>query len=251
VVVVNEWLAAHHWPGEDAIGKRITLDDGESWLSVVGVVKNSVRADWAAAPDDEMFLPYLQTRSYQERPSNAWAYMTLVVRTTGDAASLAPALRSVVSSLDRAVPVSQLQTMEEVVARSNVRPRFYLLLLGAFAAVAVLLAAVGIYGVVSYSVSRRANEIGIRMALGARPGDVLRLIVGQGMGVVLAGAAAGLVGALALTRLMSSLLYGVGASDPATYVAVCLLMTAVALAASYLPARRATRIDPLIALRYE
>jgi len=153
--------------------------------------------------------------------------------------------------MDHGVPVSQVQTMEEVVAQSTAAPRFYLLLLSAFAVVAVVLAAVGIYGVMSYSVSRRTNEIGIRMALGAKPRDVGRLIVGQGMAVAVGGAVVGLVGALGLTRLMSSLLYGVGASDPATFLVVSLLLGAVALAASYIPARRATRIDPLTALRCE
>jgi putative ABC transport system permease protein len=254
VVVVNEWLAQHHWPGEDPLGKRLTLGnprENPSWLTVVGVVKNAVRSRWTAAPQEEIFLPYLQTRDYLERPGNAHAYLTLVVRAGGDPSALAPAIRGIVSSMDRGVPVSQVQTMDEVVAQSNARPRFYLLLLGAFAAAAVLLAAVGIYGVMSYSVSRRTNEIGVRMALGAKPSDVLRLIVGHGMVVALGGAAVGLAGALGLTRLMSSLLYGVGASDPATFLAVSLLLGAVALAASYIPARRATRIDPLTALRCE
>jgi len=254
VVVVNEWLADHHWPGEDPIGRRVTLDnprENPSWLTVVGVVKNTVRRRWAAAPEEEVFLPYLQTRSYLERPGNAYAYLTLVVRTSGDPSALAPAIRRIVSSMDHGVPVSQVQTMEEVVAQSTAAPRFYLLLLSAFAVVAVVLAAVGIYGVMSYSVSRRTNEIGIRMALGAKPRDVGRLIVGQGMAVAVGGAVVGLVGALGLTRLMSSLLYGVGASDPATFLVVSLLLGAVALAASYIPARRATRIDPLTALRCE
>jgi putative ABC transport system permease protein len=254
VVVVNEWLARRHWPGEDPIGKRIALDDPRresSWLTVVGVVKNAVRGDWAAAPEDEVFLPYLQTRRYLEKADSPFSYMTLVARTDGDAAALAPPIRAVVASMDRRVPVSQVQTMEDVVAQSTAAPRFYLLLLGAFAAVAVLLAAVGIYGVMSYSVSRRTNEIGIRMALGAQPAEVRRLVVGQGMVLALAGAALGMVGALGLTRLMSGLLYGVRASDPATFLAACGFLVAVALAASYFPARRASRINPLAALRHE
>jgi putative ABC transport system permease protein len=254
VVVVNEWLARRHWPGEDPIGKRIALDDprkGSSWLTVIGVVKNAVRSDWAAAPDDEVFLPYLQTQRYLERPDTPYSYMTLVVRTDGDAAGLAPSLRGVVASMNPGVPVSQVQTMEDVVAQSTASPRFYLLLLGAFAAVAVLLAAVGIHGVMSYAVSRRTNEIGVRMALGATPGEVLRLVVGQGMVLALIGAVAGVVGALGLTRLMSGLLYGVRPSDPATFAAVCLFLGAVALAASYFPARQASRIDPLTALRHD
>jgi putative ABC transport system permease protein len=141
--------------------------------------------------------------------------------------------------------------MEQVVTQANARPRFYLLLLGTFAAVALILAAVGIYGVISYSVSRRRHEIGLRMALGAGQRDVLRLVVRQGMRVALAGAGAGLAGALLLTRLMSTLLYGVGSTDPLTFSLVTLVLTAVALVASYIPARRATRIDPLVALRHD
>jgi putative ABC transport system permease protein len=254
VVVVNEWLARRHWPGEDPIGKRIAIEDPRresSWLTVIGVVKNAVRSDWAAAPEDEIFLPYLQSPRYLERPATFYSYMTLVVRTDGDAAGLAPAIRGVVASMSRGVPVSQVQTMEDVVAQSTASPRFYLLVLGAFAAVAVLLAAVGIHGVMSYAVSRRTNEIGVRMALGATPAAVLRLVVGQGLALALAGAVAGVVGALGLTRLMSGLLYGVQASDPATFVAASVFLGAVALAASYFPARQASRIDPLTALRRE
>jgi predicted permease len=254
VVVINEWLARRHWPGEDPIGKRIGLADAQgepSWLTVVGVVENAVRSDWAAAPADEIFLPYLQTQRYLERPDTPYSYLTLVVRTDGDPSALAPSLRAVVASMNPGVPVSQVQTMEDVVARSTASPRFYLLLLGAFAGVAVLLAAVGIHGVMSYAVSRRRNEIGIRMALGATPGEVLRLVVGQGMVLALMGAAAGVVGALGLTRLMSGLLYGVRPSDPATFAAVCAFLAAVALAASYFPARQASRIDPLTALRHD
>jgi putative ABC transport system permease protein len=254
VVVVNEWLAERHWPHENPVGKRLTFDDpsrNPTWLTVVGVARNAVRGEWAAPPEEELFVPFLQTRAYLERASTGFAYLTLAVRASGDPAALASPIRRVVASLDRGAPVSQVQTMDEVVAAATAAPRFHLLLLGAFAGLALLLAALGIYGVMSYTVSRRTNEIGIRMALGARPADVRWLIVGQGMAVVLAGAAAGLVGALALTRLMSSLLYGVGASDPATFLAVSLVLGAVALAASYLPARRATRIDPLAALRCE
>jgi predicted permease len=253
VLVVNESLAARHWPGEDAIGKRLALADreGPSWLTVVGVVKDSVRSRWGAPPEDELFLPYAQVRRYVENPSSHFAYLTLVVRTTGDPAALAPALRSAVWARERNAPISDVRVLEEVVERATAQPRFYVLLLGVFAAVALALAAVGIYAVISFSVARRTNEIGIRVALGAEPGDVLRLVVGQGLRVGLAGALVGVAGALALTRLMSTMLYGVGSHDPATFAAVFALLAAVALVASYLPARRATRIDPLRALRYE
>jgi predicted permease len=253
-VVVNEWLGKRHWPGENPLGKRITFDDRDKkpyWLTVVGVVKNTVRSDWAAAEEGEVYLPYLQHHSYLEKPESYYSYLTLVVRTRLEPASLAPAVRRAIWSLDKSVTISQVQTMEQVVTQATARPRFYLLLLAAFASIALVLAAVGIYGVISYSVSRRTHEIGLRMALGAGEGDVLRLVVRQGMRVALAGAAAGLAGALVLTRLMSSLLYGVQSTDPATFLVVTLVLTGVAVVASYIPARRASRIDPLVALRHD
>jgi putative ABC transport system permease protein len=255
VVVVNEFLASRYWPGEDPIGKRITLDDPErdsvSWLTVVGVVKNAVRGEWSAPEHEEIYLPFLQNRSYLEGSGAHVAYQTLVIRTSGEAAALAPAVRHAVWSLDGNLPVSEVQTMDAVVARSTAQPRFNLFLLATFAAVALVLAAVGIYGVMSYSVSRRTHEIGLRMALGARPGDVLGIVVGQAMLLATIGACVGLVGALTLGRFMSSFLYGVQPSDPLTFLAMAVVLGAVALAASYIPARRATRIDPLLALRHE
>src|SRR5262249_46259236 len=253
VVVVNESLAARHWPGEEAIGKRLALADSEnrSWLSIVGIVKDSVRSRWGAPPEDELFLPYAQVRRYVENPSSHFAYLTLVVRTSGDPAALAPALRSAVWARERNAPISDVRVLEDVVEGAVAQPRFYVLLLGAFAAVALALAAVGIYAVISFSVARRTNEIGIRMALGAERSDVLRLVVGQGLRVGLVGALGGIAGAFGLTRLMSTMLYGVGSHDPATFAGVVLLLAVVAVVASYLPARRATRIDPLRALRYE
>ena len=241
-VVVNERLAKECWPGEDPIGKRITLDD-KTWLTVVGVVQNAKQGEWAATPGKELYLSYLQ--------SPAATYLTFVVRTGGDPATMAPALQSTVWSLDKNVTISEVQTMDQVVSDATAKPRFNLSLLGAFASVALILAAVGIYGVMSYSVSRRTQEIGIRMALGADRANVLRHVVGQGMILVAAGAAAGLTGAFALTRLMTKLLYGVEPTDPVTFVAVPLVLGVVAFAATYIPARRATRIDPLVALRYE
>jgi putative ABC transport system permease protein len=254
VIVINDWLARRYWPGEDPICKRITLDDprnNPSWLSVIGVVKNTVRSEWTELPGEEIFLPYMQNRQYLEDPSSHFAYLTLVVRTTGDPAALVPAIRGEVRSLDKNVPISEVQTMDQVVAESTAEPRFYLLLLGAFAAVALILAAVGIYGVMSYSVSRRTHEIGIRMALGAQTSDVVKLVVGHGITLAFVGVGAGVLGALTLTRMMSGLLYGVRASDPATFVAVGLALSAVAVAASYIPARRAPKVDPMVALRCE
>jgi putative ABC transport system permease protein len=162
-----------------------------------------------------------------------------------------PSLRAAVWGIDRTLPISEVRTMQEIVFHANGRARFQTLLLAAFAAVAALLSAVGIYGVMSYAVSKRTREIGVRMALGADPGDVLRLVVGQGMAVAVAGAGAGLLAALLLTRLISTLLYGVKATDPMTYAGVAALLLAIALLASYLPARRAAHIDPMRALRAE
>jgi putative ABC transport system permease protein len=254
VVVINETLANQSWPGENPIGKRLALLDSlpnPRWLTVVGVAKNARQIYWAAPPDNELYLPYLQALDYLQGPESHSSYLTLVVRASGDPASLAPAIEREVSALDKNVAASQVQTMEEVVADATAQPRFYLLLLGTFAAVALVLAAVGIYGVMSYSVSRRTHELGIRMALGAERRDVLSLVVGQGMLLALVGAVSGVLGALGLTRLMASLLYGVQPDDPITFLAVTLVLCLVALAANYIPARRATKIDPMVALRYE
>jgi putative ABC transport system permease protein len=257
VVIVNDFFARRYWPNDDAIGKRIAINPGEepTWLTVVGVVKNAVRSDWSSPPSEEMFIPYRQEQQYLGSDGGHVAYMTLVVRAscaTGvrcNPASLAPAIREVVGSQDRAVPLTEVQTMDDVVAGANARPRFTLVLLATFATVALMLAAVGIYGVISYAVSRRTHEIGVRMALGATPATVVRLIIGQGMRVVALGVIGGLAGALLVTRLMTSMVYGVHVTDPLTYGTVALLLGAVALFASYIPARRATKVDPLRAMR--
>jgi predicted permease len=254
VVVINEFMAKKHWPGEDAIGKRITLGDGPS-VTIVGIAKNAVRDQWSAPAAEEVFVPFAQTQGFLTDAGSHYGYLTLVARaacngrSACDAATFAVPIVAAVRGIDRNVPISEVQTMSAVVAQATAEPRFYVVLLAAFAAIAVVLAAVGIYGVMSYSVSRRTHEIGIRIALGAEPSTVLRFIVRQGMTLAFIGATAGLVAAFALTRLMHGLLYGVGATDPTTFVAVTAALCAVALAASYVPARRATRIDPLVALR--
>ncbi|MFY9551932.1 MAG: FtsX-like permease family protein, partial [Thermoanaerobaculia bacterium] len=254
VVLVNEFLAGRVWPGEDPIGKRIALDgpdENPSWVTVIGVVKNAVRSEWSEELEDEVFLSLLQRRGLMESSHPQEAYVTFAVRTDGDPAALAPTLRAAVWEIDRTLPISEVHTMREIVFHANGRARFQTLLLAAFAAAASLLAAVGIYGVMSYAVSKRSREIGVRMALGANRRDVVRLVVGQGMAVAVTGAAAGLVAALLLTRLMASLLYGVPPTDSVTYAGVALTLLAIALLASYLPARRAARIDPAAALRAE
>jgi putative ABC transport system permease protein len=177
--------------------------------------------------------------------------MSLVIRTTGEPEGIAAAVRQGVLDVDRNQPISEVKTLEQIVYQSVARPRFNLLLLGLFAAVAMLLAAAGIYGVMSYTVAQRTRELGIRMALGAQQSDVLRLVIKQGMTLALSGVGIGLVAALALTHLMKSLLFGISATDPLTFAAIAILLTMVALLACYLPARRATRVDPLEALHHD
>jgi predicted permease len=254
VVVINEVMAKRYWPAEDPIGKRITLEDS-TWLTIVGIAKNTVRAEWSAAPQPEVFLPYAQQRTFLTSSASRYAYLTLVARVDCgsrnqcESAALATPLVRAVREVNRSVSISSVQTMSNVVEQATAESRFYLVLLAVFAAIALTLAAVGIYGVMSYSVSRRTHQSGIRIALRAEPETVLRFIVQQGMTLALVGAGVGLVAAFALTRLMGRLLFGVGPTDPTTFAIVTATLCAVALAASYLPARRATRVDPLTALR--
>ncbi len=253
-IIVNEELARINWPGEDPIGKRMTIvtgDEAPVWKTVVGVVRNAVREDWTAPSESEMYIPYLQSPLFTSGKASWIEYLTFVARTDGDPAALTRQMRRAVSEIDPNVPVSEVQTMDDVVSHANASARFNLLLLTTFAGVALALAAIGIYSVISYGVTRRTHEIGIRMALGAGRGELRAMIVRQGLGVALAGAGAGLLGALALTGAIRSMLYGVGATDPLTFVSVSAVLIFVALCASYLPARRATRIDPLTALRSE
>ncbi|HEX4663450.1 MAG TPA: FtsX-like permease family protein, partial [Terriglobales bacterium] len=222
-----------------------------SWMTVVGVVANIVRHDWTDKPGSEYYVPLLQSPSYLRDQSPFSAYLTVVVRTAGDAGAQTSAVENAIRSLDKTVTLSEVETMEEVVADTNAQPRFYLSLLTAFAAVALILAAVGIYGVMSHSVSRRTHEMALRMALGAQASEVMRLVVGESMMLAAVGGAVGLAGALTLTPLMKTLLYGVRAGDPATFGTVVVVLGAVGLLASYIPARRATKVDPMVALRYE
>ena len=252
VVIVNEYMAHTYWPGEEAVGKRITLDDS-SWVTVVGVVKNTVRENWTDGPAEEMFLPFLQQPGFLASDA-AMGYMTLVARARCqrepcDATKLGPSLVTAVHSIDPNLPISAVQTMNSVVDRAMAESHFFLALLGAFGATALLLATLGIYGVMSYSVSRRTREIGIRQALGGAPIAVLASLVRQGMRVTLLGAAVGVVGALGLTRLMGRLLYGVGPADPVSFAVVTGVLSVVSLVAVMVPAWRATHIDPLVALR--
>jgi len=259
VVIINERAAKEYWPGEDPIGKRISLDDEEAnpktWMTVVGIAKDAKQDDWAAAPTPEVYLAAFQNHDFLgqngSQAASHMAYITLVARTVGDPAALAPAVKQAVWSFDRNLAISQIVTMDGVVAEATAQPRFEMLLLTIFAGVALVLASVGIYGVISYSASRRTHEIGVRMSLGATRGQVLLLVVRQGMALALAGSAAGFGGALVLSRMMTKLLYGVKPTDPATFVVVATVLGFVAVLACYLPARRAMRIDPVAALRCE
>jgi predicted permease len=247
VIIVNEAFAQRFFPGEDPIGKHIkpgiTIDEAKpAWREIIGVVGNVKHLRLGAAPDPEYYVPHAQL------PFDS---MTIVVNTDGDPRSLISAVQSEVRTLDRDLPVSSVKTLEEYVAASVAQPRFNTLLLAIFAALALILTAVGLYGVMSYSVTQRSHEIGIRMALGARQQDVLKMVVRQGMTLTAIGLSVGLVGAYFLTRLMATLLFGVSATDPITFATIAVLLAGVALGACLVPARRATKVDPMIALRYE
>jgi putative ABC transport system permease protein len=260
VVIINETLARRHWPDENPIGKRVTLDDPRDnsraprWFAVVGVVKDVKQNSWTDAPANEIYLPFQQSRGrfgFLEGTAVWVTSMTMVVRTSVDSQSLAATAQETVRSLDRNLPVSSVVTLEQVIADTLWQPRFNLQLIGIFAALAMTLAAIGLYGVMSYSVAQRTREVGLRMALGARRRDVLKLVVGQGMKLALAGVASGLLAAVALTRLMEKLLFDVSATDFSTFAVIAVLLIIVALLACWIPARRATRVDPMVALRCE
>lgn len=245
VVLINETLARKYWPDEDPLGKRINTGfEGKGvWVTIVGVV-GDIRQESLRLPTvPEMYRPFFQ--------HNSPPPLTFMVRSAIEPARLVPSIRSAIWSIDKDVPITDLLPMTSVVALSISQSRSTMLMLTAFATIGLILGIIGIYGVISYSVMQRTHEIGVRMALGARSGDVLKLVLGQGLRLTLIGAALGVLGALGLTRLLSSLLFGVSASDPATFVVVTLLLTLVALLASYLPARRAAKLSPMLALRYE
>jgi putative ABC transport system permease protein len=245
VTVISETAAERFWPGEDPLSKRLSVglsDEKRVWRQVVGIVRSTRHRGLDGPVRPEVFLPIEQTSDW---PFN------LAVRSTLPKESLAGALRHAVAAVDPAQPVFLITSMEEMLADSLSERRFSLSLLTAFSLLALLLAAVGIYGVLSYTVTRQTHEIGVRLALGAQPRQVLRLMVGRGMKPALIGMGIGLVAALGLTRLMKSLLFGVSATDPLTFAVGALLLTGVALLACYFPARRATKVNPLVALRRE
>ncbi len=243
VVIINEAMARRYWPDQDPLGKRMRVGmNNDPWMEIVGVVGNIKHFGLDSQSKAEIYVPYLK---------DPWPFMTLVVRSSSDTASLGNTMRNEVWEVDKDLPVPDIRTMDQLLSGSVSRRRFNTLLLGIFASVALVLSAVGIYGVMSYSVTQRTHEIGIRMALGAQQSDVLKLVVGQGMTLLLIGVAIGLAAALGLTRVLTSLLFGVGATDPATFVIISVLLTGVALTACFVPARRAMKVDPMTALRYE
>jgi putative ABC transport system permease protein len=251
VVLINQRAATAYWPGQDPIGQRIRFGDDAPWLTVIGVVKNARQIDWAAEPEPEVYLAALQNRDFLERGDSHYQYLTLAIRTRGNPADLAPEVKRTVWSFDRSLPISQVLTMDQAVAEANAQPRFEMLLLGLFGAIALVLAAVGIYGVMNYAVSRRTHEIGIRVSLGATRASVLRMIVRQGMAPALAGSAVGVAATPLLAGALGKILYGVRPGDPATFAAAAALLLLTALAAVAVAGRKATRIEPLAALRQE
>jgi putative ABC transport system permease protein len=245
VVVINQVLARNLFPDDEAIGKHLKLlnpDQSDDWRTIVGVV-GDVKYQGLDDPGEQtIYTPYPQTPFL-------WSYV--MVRTSGDPSAAIAGVRSAVASVDSNISAVNIQTMKQLVSQSAATPRFNTVLLATFAALALVLAAVGLYGVTSYLVTQRTREIGIRMALGARPGDVFKNVIGNALMLALIGVALGMAGAFVVTRVMSSLLFGVSATDPVTFVAVSALLTGVAVAASFVPARRATKVDPMEALRYE
>jgi ABC-type antimicrobial peptide transport system permease subunit len=253
VIAIDEVFARRFFPNQDPIGKRININGYSTPAQIVGVVGHVKQ--WGLDSDDaqelrsQMYLSFMQLAD--EAMALVPAGLDVVVRSEADTPGLFDSIRHVNEQMSREQVIYNPQTMNEIVSGSLASQRFSMILLGVFAALALLLASVGIYGVISYVVGQRTHEIGVRVALGAQPLHILRLILGRGGMLTLAGVGLGLASALGLTRLMASLLYGVRATDPLTFAGVAFLLTLVALAACYIPARRATKVEPMVALRYE
>jgi putative ABC transport system permease protein len=247
VVVISQAFAQKYFPGENPIGKHLQPGANDQpgtdpWREIVGVVGDVRRADLSTAPEPMYYIPY---------PQLVWNTPTLVVRSDLDAATTVPAVRNALHEMDPQLPLYEIRTMDDYLALSVGRQKFQTVLLGSFAGIALLLTAVGLFGVMAYAVLQRTHEIGIRMALGASQGDVLKMVLRAGTQMAGVGVGIGIVGALVLTRFMQSMLYDVKSQDPITFAGVCLMLGGVALLASYIPARRATKVDPMVALRYE
>lgn len=242
VLVVNDTTAKKFWPGENALGKRIRFQPNGNWATVVGVVADIKALGLTAEPRTEMFLPVGE---------NTFRTGFVVVRTNAGTEAMIPSLRAAVLAIDKDMAVFNIKTLETLVSESIAQPRFNMVLLAIFAGLALILAAVGIYGVMSYSVTQRTQELGVRMALGAQRRDIFSLVLKQGIILALIGVAIGLAGAIGLSKVLGSVLYGISATDPVTLISVAVIMVAVALMACFFPARKATKVDPLTAMRYE
>jgi predicted permease len=252
VVIASEAAARTYWPGQDPIGKRMKYG-GDTWRTVIGIVGDVKDTSLQAAAGPHAYTPYLQElNSSLEKPNSDELHtLHLAVRTSVSPELVFTGIRSSVEAIDSQVALDDLKTMDALIDKSLAPQRFNLALVVLFAVLAIFLAAVGVYGVLSYSISQRTREIGVRIALGAQRGRVLRMAVGEGMKLALVGTAIGMVGGFVLTRLMASLLFGITAHDPLTFAGVGVLVAIVSFAACYIPARRAMRIDPIVALRYE
>jgi putative ABC transport system permease protein len=251
VVIISNSIAKRYFAGRDPIGRRLKWGLPQStapWLTVVGVVGEVKQGALDVATQPHTYEPYAQ--GDDELVTFATG-LNIAMRTAGNPAMQVAATRSQIWDLDKQLAISDVQTMADVVHKSMAARRFDTFLMSIFAAAALFMAAIGLYGVISYSVTQRIHEIGVRMALGAARRDVVRLVVGQGMTLTILGVAIGLAGSLGLTRLLSNMLYEVPATDPLTFLTVSLALIAVAFLASYIPSRRATRVDPIVALRYE
>jgi putative ABC transport system permease protein len=247
VAVINETMAARYWPGEDALGRQFMMGtDDKPWLTIVGIVKTVRHNAVVEAPRAEMYVAHAQLPAHIRSAPRG---MTLTIKTNGDPLAVAGAVRAAVRGLDRNLPVSDIRAMDAVAAAALSQPRFVTFLLGLFAAMALTLAAIGIYGTISLLVAERTQEMGIRLALGAERTSILTLILGQGLWLTAAGLAVGLAGAVLLARTLAGLVYGVGTLDPLTFAAVPALLCAVALLACLVPALRAASVDPITTLR--
>jgi predicted permease len=252
VIVINQSLAKRHWPDRDPIGGQIQFagDDLASLsFTIVGVVADLKNKLLQEKPDPEVYLLFSQMP--EKALSSFGRILHFAVRTTSEPSTLTSAIRSLAASVDENQPLYSVRTMEELYSESVAKPRFQTAIFSLFGTVALTLAAVGVYGVMAYSVNQRTREIGIRMALGAQVGDVLRFVLRQGLALASAGAGIGLGAAIALTRFLTAYLYEIKATDAPTYIVVALVLSLVALLASYLPARRAVKIDPMTILRHE
>jgi putative ABC transport system permease protein len=254
VAIINDTMAHRFWPNEDPIGKRVKLDlaPEDQPREIIAVVHDMPSSRLQARQEPELYVPFVQIPPHLQGPYTGMRLqMTFVIRTVGAPMSMLPALRHAVAEIDRNRPLVEPKTVEQYMAQEVQYPRYYSMLLGLFAAVAMALAAVGIYGVMAFTVEQRTREIGIRMALGAGEWDVLKLVVRQALLLIAGGLVLGLAGAIALTRFLTSELWEVKATDPVTFGAVSLLLVSVAALACLIPTRRAVRVDPKVALRYE